>query len=173
MEKNAMTREAVIVDSLRTGLAKAHRGSFNIEEPVNYLAHTLRSVAERVEGLDTADIEDVIASTGYYPPQDASVMDGTFIVAENKEGQLMGCLWIMHYGRNAYLDYLAVRPQLQHSGMGIRLLIKAREVLKRRGVRFVRSVIKLDNTEALRIAPALGAMTHGPYALTFNDLGAQ
>ena len=60
-----MTREAVIVDSLRTGLTKAHRGSFNIEEPVNYLAHTLRSVAASVDGLDTADIEDVIVGCGF------------------------------------------------------------------------------------------------------------
>lgn len=122
---------------------------------------------------DHAAIEDVIASTGYYPPQDASLMDGTFIVAEDKEGALQGCVWIMHYGRNAYLDYLAVRPKFQHSGMGVRLLIKAREVLKRRGVRFVRSVVLLENTEALRLAPAFGCACHGPYALTFIDLGAK
>ena len=33
-----MSREAVVVESLRTGLTKAHRGSFNITEPVDYLA---------------------------------------------------------------------------------------------------------------------------------------
>ncbi len=55
-----MPREAVIVESLRTGLTKAHRGSFNITEPVDYLAHTLRAVAERVPNLDPKEIEDVI-----------------------------------------------------------------------------------------------------------------
>ena len=37
-----MAREAVIVQSLRTGLTKAHRGSFNMTEPVDYTAHVLR-----------------------------------------------------------------------------------------------------------------------------------
>lgn len=122
---------------------------------------------------DHADIEDCIASTGYYPPVDASLMDGTFVVAESREGQIMGCVWVMHFGRNAYIDYLAVRPKLQHGGTGVRLLVKMREVLKRRGVRFVRSVILLENTEALRLGPAFGALTHGPYAMTFLDLGVE
>jgi acetyl-CoA acetyltransferase family protein len=59
-----MAREAVIVASVRTGLTKAHRGSFNRTEPVEYLAHTLRSVVERVPNLDPAEIEDVIAGCG-------------------------------------------------------------------------------------------------------------
>ena len=59
-----MAREAVIVESVRTGLTKAHRGSFNITEPVEYLAHTLRSVVEKVK-LDPAEIEDVIVGCGF------------------------------------------------------------------------------------------------------------
>ncbi len=59
-----MAREAVIVDSVRSGLTKAHRGSFNRTEPVDYLAHTLRSVVERVPNLDSAEIEDVIVGCG-------------------------------------------------------------------------------------------------------------
>ena len=42
-----MPREAVIVDNVRTGLTKAHRGSFNITEPVEYTAHVLREVVSR------------------------------------------------------------------------------------------------------------------------------
>lgn len=59
-----MAREAVIIDSIRTGLAKAGRGSFNMTEPVDYLAHTLRSVVER-SGIDPLSIEDVITGTGF------------------------------------------------------------------------------------------------------------
>ena len=59
-----MAREAVIVESLRSGLTKAHRGSFNRTEPVDYLAHTLRSVVEKVPNLDAAEIGDVIAGCG-------------------------------------------------------------------------------------------------------------
>ena len=59
-----MAREAVIVESVRTGLTKAHRGSFNLTEPVEYLAHTLRSVVEKA-GVDPAEIEDVIVGCGF------------------------------------------------------------------------------------------------------------
>ena len=59
-----MAREVVVVDSVRTGLTKAHRGSFNITEPVDYTAHCLRSVVERVPNLDPAELEDVILGVG-------------------------------------------------------------------------------------------------------------
>ncbi len=59
-----MAREAVIVDSVRTGLTKAHRGSFNMTEPVDYLAHTLKSVLERNASLDPSEIADVITGCG-------------------------------------------------------------------------------------------------------------
>ena len=60
-----MTQEAVIVDSKRTALAKAGRGSLNITEPVNYLAHTIKSVVEGIEGLNPLEIEDVIVGCGF------------------------------------------------------------------------------------------------------------
>jgi len=60
-----MAREAVIVESKRTGLTKAHRGSFNITEPVDYLAHTIKTVVESIPNLDPAEIEDVITGTGF------------------------------------------------------------------------------------------------------------
>ncbi len=60
-----MAREAVIVDSVRTGLTKAHRGSFNMTEPVDYTAHVLREVVARQKSLDAAEIEDVILGCGF------------------------------------------------------------------------------------------------------------
>ncbi len=59
-----MAREAVIVDSVRTGLTKAHKGSFNNTEPVDYTAHVLREVVARQKGLDAAEVEDVILGVG-------------------------------------------------------------------------------------------------------------
>jgi acetyl-CoA acetyltransferase family protein len=59
-----MAREAVIVESVRTGLTKAHRGSFNMTEPVDYTAHCLREVVARVPKLDPAEIYDVILGCG-------------------------------------------------------------------------------------------------------------
>src|SRR5262249_20209783 len=59
-----MAREAVIVDSVRTGLTKAHRGSFNITEPVDYTAHVLREVVSRQRNLDPEEVEDVNLGCG-------------------------------------------------------------------------------------------------------------
>ena len=59
-----MAREAVIVESVRTGLTKAHRGSFNMTEPVDYTAHVLREVVAKVPKLDPAEIYDVILGCG-------------------------------------------------------------------------------------------------------------
>jgi len=58
-----VTREAVIVDSVRTGLTKAHRGSFNMTEPVDYTAHTLRELVAR-HPIDAEEVEDVILGCG-------------------------------------------------------------------------------------------------------------
>ena len=57
-------REVVIVDSVRTGLAKSHRGSFNITRPDDLAAHCVRALLERNPKLDPATIDDVIIGTG-------------------------------------------------------------------------------------------------------------
>ena len=59
-----MAREAVIVDSVRTGLTKAHRGSFNMTEPVDYTAHCLREVVARQPNLEAGEVEDVVLGVG-------------------------------------------------------------------------------------------------------------
>ena len=60
-----MAREAVIVGSLRTGLTKAHRGSFNMTEPVDFTAHVIREVVAAQPNLDPAEIEDLILGCGH------------------------------------------------------------------------------------------------------------
>ncbi|HVU05041.1 MAG TPA: thiolase family protein [Polyangiaceae bacterium] len=56
-------REVVIVDSVRTGLAKSHRGSFNITRPDDMAAHCIKALLARTK-LDPATIDDVIVGTG-------------------------------------------------------------------------------------------------------------
>ena len=58
-------REAVVVASLRTPLAKSFRGSFNITRSDEMVAHCIKSVVEKVPELDLAEIEDVIIGCGY------------------------------------------------------------------------------------------------------------
>ena len=52
-------REAVIVASSRTPLAKSFRGSFNLTRPDDFTAHCIKDVLRRVPQLDPAEIEDV------------------------------------------------------------------------------------------------------------------
>ncbi|MDX1982874.1 MAG: thiolase family protein [Bryobacteraceae bacterium] len=58
-------REAVIVTSARTALAKSFRGSFNRTSPVDLAAHCIREVLLRAPAMDPADVEDVILGCGY------------------------------------------------------------------------------------------------------------
>ena len=53
-------REAVIVASSRTGLAKSFRGSFNMTRPDDLAAHCIKDVLTKTPKLDPAEIEDVI-----------------------------------------------------------------------------------------------------------------
>lgn len=52
-------RDVVIVDSVRTGLAKAFRGSFNMTRSDDMLAHCIDSLLERND-IDPAEVEDVV-----------------------------------------------------------------------------------------------------------------
>ena len=53
-------REAVVVASSRTPLAKSFRGSFNMTLPADLAAHCIQDVLRKTPGLDPAEIEDVI-----------------------------------------------------------------------------------------------------------------
>jgi len=53
-------KEAVIVATARTPLAKSFRGSLNMTRPDDMIAHCINSCLEKAPGLDPADIEDVI-----------------------------------------------------------------------------------------------------------------
>lgn len=56
-------REVVIVDSVRTGLAKSFRGQFNLTRPDDMAAHCVNALLERT-GLDPALVEDCVVGAG-------------------------------------------------------------------------------------------------------------
>ncbi len=58
-------REAVIVASSRTPLAKSFRGSFNLTRPDDLAAHCISDVLRKVPQLDPAQIEDVVLGCGF------------------------------------------------------------------------------------------------------------
>ncbi|MEW5700335.1 thiolase family protein [Pseudomonas synxantha] len=56
-------REVVIVDSVRTGLAKSFRGKFNQTRPDDMAAHCVNALLAR-NGIDPATVEDCIVGAG-------------------------------------------------------------------------------------------------------------
>lgn len=56
-------REVVIVDSVRTGLAKSFRGKFNMTRPDDMAAHCVDALLSRND-LDPALVEDSIVGAG-------------------------------------------------------------------------------------------------------------
>ena len=57
-------KTAVIVDSVRTGLAKSHRGGFNITRADDMLAHIINGLLDRNPNLPPEMVEDVIMGCG-------------------------------------------------------------------------------------------------------------
>jgi len=57
-------REAFVVASVRTPLAKAHRGSFNLTRPDDLAAHCIRHALAKVPALDAGGIEEVVLGCG-------------------------------------------------------------------------------------------------------------
>ncbi len=58
-------REAVIVATARTGLAKSFRGSFNQTRPDDMAAHCIKALTQKVPQLDPKEIDDVVMGTGF------------------------------------------------------------------------------------------------------------
>ncbi len=76
-------REAVVVASSRTGLAKSYRGSFNMTRPEDLAAHCLRDVLRKVPLLDPQEIEDVILGCAQpHGPQGANVARKAALLAQ-------------------------------------------------------------------------------------------
>jgi acetyl-CoA acyltransferase len=57
-------RDAVVVESQRTGLAKSFRGSFNLTRPDDW-PRTREGGAREVPKLDPKEIDDVVFGTGF------------------------------------------------------------------------------------------------------------
>jgi len=75
-------REAVVVSSSRTGLAKSYRGSFNMTRPEDLAAHCLGDVLRKTPLLDPEEVEDVILGCAQpHGPQGANIARRAAILA--------------------------------------------------------------------------------------------
>ena len=57
-------KNVVIIDSVRTGLAKSHRGGFNMTRPDEMLAHIINAMLDRNPNLPPEEVEDIIMGCG-------------------------------------------------------------------------------------------------------------
>ena len=103
-----------------------------------------------------------VASTHYYMPVNFADIGGTILLAEDDDG-VQGVVWSCRSGILAFVDYLSVTPKYQGSGLGARLLIKGMAIMRRVGVRQVRSWVHYDNHEAIKMDMKFGVLD-GPYA---------
>ena len=75
-------REAVVVASSRTALAKSHRGSFNMTRPEDLAAHCIQDLLRKTPELDPAEIADVILGCAMpHGPQGSNVARVASILA--------------------------------------------------------------------------------------------
>src|SRR5262245_58033463 len=64
-QESGNMREAVVVASSRTPLAKSFRGSFNLTRPDDLAAHCIQDVLRKTPQLAASDIEDVVLGCAY------------------------------------------------------------------------------------------------------------
>ncbi|MCY3628274.1 MAG: thiolase family protein [Gammaproteobacteria bacterium] len=67
-------REVVVVDSVRTGLTKVIRGSFNQTRSDNMVAHLVNALLERNSAVEPDEVEDLILGAGSHVAE----QDGNF-----------------------------------------------------------------------------------------------
>lgn len=67
-------RDVVIVDSIRTGMAKSFRGSFNLTRSDDMLAHCIDSLLERNPNVSADEVEDVyVGAASHAGEQDGNL----------------------------------------------------------------------------------------------------
>ena len=100
-------REAVVVASSRTPLAKSQRGSFNMTLPIDLAAHCITDVLGKAPQLDKKEVEDVILGCGQpHGAQGHNIAR----VAAMRAGLPVSVAWIDHQ------PVLLLRPERHRDG---------------------------------------------------------
>ncbi len=67
-------KDVVIVDSVRTGLAKSYRGSFNLTRSDDMVAHVIDALLERNPNVSPDEVEDVIVGMAMHEGEQSGNM---------------------------------------------------------------------------------------------------
>ncbi|HXJ01263.1 MAG TPA: GNAT family acetyltransferase [Micropepsaceae bacterium] len=121
-----------------------------------------------IRPLRDADIESTIAlwnACGLTEPWNDPRADiararasseATLLVAADVHHRIVGTVMAGNDGHRGWLYYVAVAPELQHTGLGRRLVAAAEEWLKARGVVKLMLMIRPSNTAVRGFYEALG-----------------
>jgi predicted N-acetyltransferase YhbS len=87
-------------------------------------------------------IEDFLEGTRTDEERISAVMDkGDFLIAEDAEGRLLGCVYMERRGKVGYLGMLSVDRSLQGRGLGRKLMNSAEEIFLDEGMEAVEIVV--------------------------------
>ena len=71
-------REAAIISTARTGLAKAMRGGFNKTHGITMGGHTVKHAIERA-GIESGEVEDIMGAVIFLASEASSLITGSSI----------------------------------------------------------------------------------------------
>lgn len=114
---------------------------------------------------DWPKIEKFIDSTGYFPPIQCASLGGHWLVAEHN-GEIVATIWCFHAKPHAYIDYFAGTGKTVAT-----LAVLAEKLLREAGIRYVRGMVRSDNTAAIRLATeGVGMLTADNYNLVYKEI---
>jgi len=82
-------------------------------------------------------------------PREVESLLEHIVVAEDPAGELLGCCTLVPREGHAYFGMFAVRPGLQGSGVGSRLLAKAERLAAERNLRYVEMTVISSRSELI------------------------
>jgi len=78
-----VSRDVVIVDNVRTGLAKSFRGSFNLTRSDDMVAHCINALLERNPKVEPGSVEDVVVGSANHEGEQGGNMARLAVVLSN------------------------------------------------------------------------------------------
>lgn len=106
---------------------------------------------------DFLELEQVLKADGvYYLPLDKRDIfkkkiehDPESILIAEEEGKIIGTVFIIYDPWNAFIYHLDVHPDYRKKGVGTKLMEKAEEILKKRGMARPTLFVEEDNAKVI------------------------
>ena len=103
-------RDVVVVDSVRTGLAKSFRGTFNLTRPDDMVTHCIDALLDRNPKLDPNEVEDVIVGCAGQTGEQGGNVARLAVILGRFQGTTAGLTFSLawSYCRN-YIAFAAIQ----------------------------------------------------------------